>query len=317
MSLRISELAARLGARLENAKVDFVVDSLAMHDTAASRDVSFIPPVFAHRVVGHAAAGAMLVTTAAAHVNALVVGDVLQACARSAAWLPIRRSAEARTRRATNIASTAVVASDVWIGKGVWIGEHATVDSGAVLEDGVSIGAYGHIEAGVVIRHQALLGNRVRIGTGTCIGSEGFAFLNDGGTWHAMPSFGSVVIGDDVAILAHTVVHAGVLGDTYIAHGCVLDSQVLIGHDSVIGAHTAIAGQSAIAGAARIGRGCRIGGKVGIGEGVEVADGVTITAMSMVTRSITRVGARYSSGWPAEPSSTWWRRVADMRRSRS
>lgn len=120
----------------------------------------------------------------------------------------------------------------------------------------------------------------------------------------------------DNAILAQVVIHAGVLGNTVIAQGCILDSQVLIGHHSVIGAGSAIAGQAAIAGAARIGRNCRIGGKLGVGEGVQIADAVTVAAMSRVTRSIKQASARYSSGWPAEPSPTWWRRVAQFRRPR-
>ncbi len=121
-------------------------------------------------------------------------------------------------------------------------------------------------------------------------------------------------IGDDVTILAQVVVHGGVFGDTMIENGCALDSQVLIGHDSRIGEHTAVAGQTAVAGAANIGRHCLIGGKVGIGEGIVIANRVTITAMSMVTRSIEVDGSRHSSGWPAENSSRWWRRVANIRR---
>ena len=185
-----------------------------------------------------------------------------------------------------------------------------------VLGDGVTIGAHCRIEAGTVVGGEAMIGNRVCIGAASSIGTGGFAFLRDGATWCAMPGFGSVSIADDVTILAHVVIHAGVLGNTVIAQGCILDSQVLIGHDSVIGAGSAIAGHAAIAGAARIGRNCRIGGKVGVGEGVQIADGVTVTAMSMVTRSIKEASARYSSGWPAEPSPTWWRRVAQFRRPR-
>jgi UDP-3-O-[3-hydroxymyristoyl] glucosamine N-acyltransferase len=313
MSLRLSELAARLGARLENAEGDLLLGCLAMADVAGSDELSFIP---AKRVRRAESAGAVLVSAARDYRNALVVDDVMLACARSSVWLPVRRNGAARALRATSLAVSASIAPDVHLGSGVHIGEGTVIERGAVLEDGVSVGAHCRVEFGAVIRGQATLGNRVRIGAGSCIGSDGFAFLRDGAAWCAMPNFGSVRIGDDVTILPQVVVHAGVLGDTVIAQACILDSQVLIGHDSMIGAYSAIAGQTAVAGAARIGRGCRIGGKVGIGEGVEIADGVTITAMSMVTRSIGTAGARYSSGWPAEPSATWWRRVAGFRRTR-
>lgn len=84
----------------------------------------------------------------------------------------------------------------------------------------------------------------------------------------------------------------------------------MIGHDSAIGAHDAIAGQAATAGAVRVAR------KAGIGKGVHSANGVMVTAVTMATRSIKEAGARYSSGWPAEPSLTWWRRVAQFHRPR-
>lgn len=313
MSIRLSELVARLGARVENAADDVVLDGMAMADTAGAQELSFVP---APRVLRTHAAGAVLVIAARDYRNAVVVEDVLLACARSSAWLPIRRAGAARRLRVTSVAGSACIASDAHLGAGVEVGEASVIESGVFLDDGVSVGAYCHIQAGTAIRGEATIGNRVRIGAASTIGGEGFAFLRDGHVWCAMPAFGSVSIGDDVSILSQVVIHAGVLGDTVIERGCILDSQVLIGHDSVIGAHSAIAGQAAVAGAARIGRACRIGGKVGIGEGVEIADRVTITAMSMVTHSIVKAGARYSSGWPAEASATWWRRVADFRRTR-
>ena len=313
MSIRISELAKRLGARLENASVDSMVDALAMADVAADNEVSFVPGV---RALISDTAGAVLVSVAQGQRNALVVDNVLLACARSSEWLRIRRNGEPRTRRTSVLAESARIASGAYLGTGVHVGDNTVIAHGVVLGDGVTIGAHCRIETGTVVCGEATIGNRVCIGAASSVGSEGFAFLHDGPAWCAMPAFGSVSIADDVTIRAHVVIHAGVLGDTVIAQGCILDSQVLIGHDSRVGPYSAIAGQTAIAGAACIGRHCRIGGKVGVGEGVQIADRVTVTAMSMVTRSITDAGARYSSGWPAEPSRTWWRRVAQFRRPR-
>ena len=313
MSLRLSELAARLGASLENLREDLLLTGVAMPDDAGPQELTFISTTHSPRTL---AAGAALVSQRFAVDNALMVDDVMLACARACAWLPARRRTAARRARPTSLAASARIAATAHVGAGVEVGEASVVEAGVVLDDGVTIGAHCHIEAGAVIRGEASIGNRVRIGAGTCIGSVGFAYLRDGTSWQAMPSFGSVRIDDDVDVLARAVVHAGVLGDTLIASGCILDSQVLIGHDSMIGAHSAIAGQTAVAGASRIGRDCRIGGMVGIGEGVQIADGVTVTAMSMVSRSIHTAGARYSSGWPAEASATWWRRVANFRRTR-
>lgn len=313
MSLMPSELAGRLGARLSNAEGGVPLARIALPGSAQPQDLCFLAP--GARAPVEQRCGAWLAAADFGQPNTLVATDVVLACARAASWLAPRRSAAHRAARATEIAATARIAPGVVIGAGVHIGEHACIAQHVVIEDGVTIGAFSEVGVGSVLRNHVSIGNRVRIGSHCAIGEEGLAYLRDGQAWRAMPAFGSVEIGDDVVLLAHTVVQAGVLGDTVIAHGCVLDSQVLIGHDSVVGAHTAIAGQTAVAGAARIGRGCRIGGKVGIGEGVIIAEGVTVTAMSMVSRSLERAHAHYSSGWPAEPSRRWWRRVAWLRRS--
>jgi UDP-3-O-[3-hydroxymyristoyl] glucosamine N-acyltransferase len=200
------------------------------------------------------------------------------------------------------------------VADGVAIGQGSEIAAGAVIERGVRIGAFCRVGPAATIGGFAVVGNRVSLGAGCAVGGDGFAFVRDGRAWLRVPVFGSVTIGDDAVLLDHVVVHAGVFTDTVIGRGCALDSHVLIGHDARVGDDTAIAGHSALAGAARVGSGCRIGGKAGVGEGVQIADDVTVTAMSMVSRSIDEPGARYSAAWPAEPSALWWRRVAGWRR---
>ncbi len=91
-----------------------------------------------------------------------------------------------------------------------------------------------------------------------------------------------------------------------------LDNQIQIGHNVRIGAHTAIAGCTAVAGSAKIGRYCLIGGAVGITGHLEICDKVTVTAMSLVTQSIT-VPGEYSSGMPVQDSRSWRRNGARFR----
>jgi UDP-3-O-[3-hydroxymyristoyl] glucosamine N-acyltransferase len=306
----LAELAARLGGHL-GATLDpaAVVEAVALPRNATSRELSFIEAGATQRVCASDAV-AMLCADVADVARPLLVSDVQRALARAAEWLPINRRSAWRERRTPDVASSAEIAPSAILGSGVQVGEGARVAAGAVLGAGVSIGAFCTIGAGCVVTNHAKLGNRVRLDAHCVIGSDGFAYLRDGTSWLSVPAFGSVVIGDDVNIHAHAVVHAGIFGDTVIASGCMLDSHVLIGHDARIGAGTAIAGHTAVAGAAEIGRRCRIGGAVGIGEGVNIADDVTVTAMSMVMRSLPRAGGSYSSGWPAQSSIAWWRRIA-------
>ena len=314
--LTVGELAARMGAKVDLGVSRSLISAVSAPAFAATSDLTFrVSNAGPSRSILASNAAAILTATGNGDVRDFVVADVLYALTRVTAWLPVRRSHSVEgieNRHA--IHSSAKISNLATIGRGVVIGEATIIDTGAVVGDGVSIGAYCHVGPHTVVNGFATIGNRVSIGSGCSIGEDGFAFVSDGMRWLRVPCFGSVTIGDDTAILSHVVIHAGVFSDTVVGSGCALDSQVLIGHDSTVGQDTAIAGQTALAGRSRVGRSCRIGGKVGIGEGVNVADGVTITAMSMVARSIECENASYSSAWPAEKSQRWWRQVSRIKK---
>jgi UDP-3-O-[3-hydroxymyristoyl] glucosamine N-acyltransferase len=314
MTLSAAELARRLDGVTEG-DAQVILSGMATPGAAGAEDLT----VWRSVQGGALGAGACLVERAAARqaagaICAIVVAEPLVAWARAAHWLPVRlqRAPVARGTpahaRSARIAPSAVVAEDASIGDACEIAAGASIGPAVVLGDHV------RIESGARIGGRVRIGNRVRIGPGCVIGEDGFALVRDGTAWLRMPCCGGVVIGDDALLLGGTIVHAGVFGDTRIGAGVALDSQVLIGHDASVGDGTVISGHSAVAGAAVVGARCVIGAKVGIGEGIQIAAGVTITAMSMVTRSIATNGARYSSGWPAEPSGAWWRRVSRLRR---
>ncbi len=308
------ELAARLGATVTTPVREQALQALAAPETAGPADLSFdLSGLIPRRGCATTRAAAVMRTVQDHDPRTVVVDDVVRACARVSAWLPVRRArVGAAGAQHDRIHPSAHIAPSAVIGEGVSIGEQTTIEAGVTLAAGVRVGAFSRIGAYTVIEACSEIGNRVSIGSACAIGEDGFAFVADGEKWLRVPCFGAVTIGDDCALLAHVIVHAGVFSDTVIEAGCALDSQVLIGHDSKIGRDTAIAGQTAVAGAARLGRGCKIGGKVGIGEGVVVADGITITAMSMVTRSLDGAHGSYSSAWPVERSTRWWRRVSRL-----
>ena len=124
-----------------------------------------------------------------------------------------------------------------------------------------------------------------------------------------MPQLGGVLIGDDCEIGANTCIDRGAIEDTVLEEDVRLDNQIQIGHNVRIGAHTAMAGCVAVAGSTRIGRYCLIGGGAGMIGHIEICDRVLVTAMSLVTHSITEPG-EYSSGTPIQPSRDWRRNAA-------
>ena len=204
------------------------------------------------------------------------------------------------------------------IGAFVSVGARSRVAAGAVLGPGCVIGedcVVGPdcvLVARVTLVARVRLGARVRIHPGAVLGADGFGLAMDAGRWIKVPQLGGVVVGDDCEIGANTTIDRGAIEDTVLDEDVRLDNQIQVGHNVRIGAHTAIAGCVAIAGSARIGRYCLIGGAVGITGHLEICDRVTVTAMSLVTSSITEPG-EYSSGMPVQESRAWRRNGARFR----
>lgn len=209
------------------------------------------------------------------------------------------------------IAATAQLGEGVSVGPNVVVGEHCVVGAGtvlhpgAVLSDRVELGANCTIFANVCLYHDVRIGDEARIHSGVVIGADGFGFAPEQGKWTKIFQLGGVSIGDRVEIGAGTTIDRGALDDTVIGNDVILDSQVLIAHNVVIGDGSAFAGRAAVAGSAVIGKHCTIGGGAGIVGHVTVADRVHITACTLVTKSITEVGASYSSGAPMMLTSDW------------
>ncbi|MGQ9426081.1 UDP-3-O-(3-hydroxymyristoyl)glucosamine N-acyltransferase [Gilvimarinus sp. F26214L] len=242
--------------------------------------------------------------------NALLVDDPYHGYARLSQLFAPPMHAPA------GIHPSAVVAEDAIIGQGVSVGPHVTVEPGVIIGDGVSIGSGCHVGAGsrigsdsrlyprVTIYHGVSIGARAILHSGVVVGSDGFGFAPHQGQWVKIHQLAGVRIGDDVELGAGTCVDRGALSDTLIGHGVKTDNMVQIAHGVRIGDHTVIAGCAAIAGSTEIGSHCVIAGAVGIVGHLKIVDNVTITAMSLVTKSITQPGS-YSSGTPMAPTRQW------------
>ena len=324
--LSLAEAAALAAARLEGEAGERWVAGLATLASAGPDDLAFLAdPRYANQARSTRAAAVIARST---DQPLLPEGCVLLACDDPyAAFARLARALDARMRPTPlpGIHPSAAIDASASIGAGVSIDAHVRVAAGARIGDGAVLGAGCFIGAGasigtgtrlaarVTINDRCRLGARCIVHPGAVIGADGFGFAPVDGRWEKIPQLGAVLIGDDVEIGANTTIDRGALDDTVIGDGCKLDNQIQIGHNVRIGEHTALAGCVGVAGSAVIGRRCRIGGSAGILGHLEICDDVTISAMSLVTRSIRKPGF-YSGVFPLMDNADWERAAAALRR---
>lgn len=220
------------------------------------------------------------------------------------------------------VAESAVLGEQVYVGPFCVIGEQVQIGSGSRLQSHVhieqqaSIGTRCNLYPHTYIAHRCQLGNDVRIYAGASIGSDGFGFAPSANTategWERIVQLGRVIIGNQVRIGSQTCIDRGAIDDTVIEDNVIIDNLVQVGHNVKIGAGTAIAGKAGIAGSATIGKRCMIGGGVGIAGHLQICDDVVLTGMTMVSRTIKKPGV-YSSGVSSMPAMDWRRAMVKIR----
>ncbi len=225
---------------------------------------------------------------------------------------------------APGVHPTAVVGNGVRMGENARIGPRVVVGDrcsigdgtellpGVVLGEDVTVGKNCVIHANVSLRERVVVGDRVIIHDGTVVGSDGFGFAFEAGSYRKIPQVGTVVIEDDVEIGANTAIDRATLGETRIRKGAKLDNLIQIAHNCVIGEHTAIAAQAGLSGSTVLGRGVRIGGQAGFAGHLQVGDGAAVGAQAGVDKSVP--GGIMVSGSPARPHREEMKAQAAVRR---
>jgi UDP-3-O-[3-hydroxymyristoyl] glucosamine N-acyltransferase len=197
------------------------------------------------------------------------------------------------------------------IGAGAEIGRGTAIRANAVIGDGVRIGREGVIGANCSVQH-ALLGDRVYLHPGVCIGQDGFGYAMGPGGHLKVPQIGRVIIQDDVEIGANTTVDRGANRDTVIGEGTKIDNQVQVGHNVVIGRHCVIVSQVGLSGSCTLEDFVAIGGQTGVRGHVTIGMGAQIAGVSIVNDDVP-AGGRYG-GTPAKPVKQWFRELAAIRK---
>lgn len=199
-----------------------------------------------------------------------------------------------------------------YIGNHVAIGDNAKIYPHAYIGDNVKIGDNTIIHSGVKIYADTIIGKNCVIHSGTVIGSDGFGFapLEDG-TYKTIPQLGKVIIEDNVAIGANTVIDCATFAEdaTVIREGVKLDNLIQIAHNVDIGKNTVIAAQSGISGSTKVGENCLMAGQVGIAGHLVIANNTSLGAQAGVAKSITKEGQRLL-GYPVFDVKEYFRSYA-------
>lgn len=316
----LAELSTVSGAELLGDP-QRLIDKVATLADADEASVSFLAnPRYKNQLCG-TRAGAVVLSRDDADdcpVDCLISDNPYLAHAKILALLNPAHQATPGIHATAVVAETAEIDAAAEIGPGCFIGagvrvaSHTIIGPNCVVLNDSVIGPDSHLMASVTLGAQTVIGARCLLHPGVVVGGDGFGLANDDGVWVKVPQIGRAVLGDDVEVGSCSSIDRGAIGDTVIADGVKIDSQVHVAHNVRVGKHTAMAGCAAVAGSSTIGEYCTLAGAAGITGHVELADHVHVSAMTAVTRSINKPGL-YTGTVPAMDHAVWLKNFARLR----
>lgn len=310
----LAEIAELLEVQLEGDG-DCVIRGLAPLADAGEGQLSFLSnPAYSSQLAGSGASAVILAEKSrdAFDGNRLISPNPYLSFARATQLFAPSDDFPEGIHPTAVIDPSAELGSDVRVdahavvGAGVRIGAGSRIGAGVAIGRGCRLGDAVVLHPKVVLYHDVSLGDRVVIHSATVIGADGFGFAFDGERSIKIAQLGSVRIGDDVEIGAASTIDRGALQDTIVGDGVKIDNHVQIGHNCVIGKHTVICGCAALAGSVTVGEYCVFGGGSGAVGHISVADRVQVSAMTLLSKSVSEPGM-VSSGTLAAPTPEWKR----------
>jgi UDP-3-O-[3-hydroxymyristoyl] glucosamine N-acyltransferase len=314
--MKLSEIASRLGAKLEGDGNAEIVGVSGIEEAAAGQITFVANPKYASAAR----------TTAA---SAVIVGNDFPALERTLLrhanpYLAFAHAIElfySPPQYRPGIHSTAIVDKMARIGSGasigpyavvehdVVIGDHCTLLAHSVIYSGARIGNNFFAHAHAVVREHCRIGNNVMLQNGVVVGGDGFGFAKDDkGEWRKIVQSGPTVIEDDVEIQANACIDRASVGETRIGRGSKIDNLVQVGHGSKVGERTLLCAQVGLAGSTHVGNDVILAGQVGVAGHCHIGDKVIATAQSGIPNDV--AAGKIVSGYPAIDNRQWLRAVA-------
>ncbi len=308
MALTLGDIVKALGGEL-HGDAAVCIEALAPLESATASQLSFLSnPKYQSQLA--ASQAACVIVGPGAREAALARGAAIVA---DDPYLYFARLTQLWKRHHAPASSAPRIHPSAVIDPEAVVDPTARIGALCVVERGARIGAHTELKSRVTVSEGCVIGDRCLVHPGAVIGADGFGIApTREGAWEKIEQLGAVRIGNDVEIGANTCIDRGALADTVIEDGVKLDNLIQIGHNVRVGAHTAMAGCVAVAGSAKIGAHCTIGGKSGIVGHLSIADHVHISAMSLVSRSISKPG-QYTGVFPLDDNASWEKNAATLR----
>jgi UDP-3-O-[3-hydroxymyristoyl] glucosamine N-acyltransferase len=310
--MKLSAIAAALGARLQNGSPNTQIKGVHAIDQAGPGELTFLSnPKYAN---------AARTTKASAVIVSEDFPAIPTAMLRTKdPYLSFARALELfhePHRYTPGVHPTAVMHPSAKIGPNAHIGPYVVVEENveiganavllahAVIYRGVRIGSNFFAHAHAVVREDCRIGNNVLLQNGVVIGADGFGFAKTAdGSWHKIPQPAPVVIADDVEVQANSCVDRASVGETRIGRGTKIDNLVQVGHGSHVGEDALLCAQVGLAGSTEIGNRAILTGQVGVVGHCKVGEKAIVTPQSGVANDIP-AGALVS-GAPAVDHKAW------------
>lgn len=321
--MKLSELAALTGARLEGPEDDIEITGAAGLDEAGEGHVTFLAnPRYTPRVNSTRASAIYLGegSNTDRSIAILRVKDPYLAYTRALRIFYPDPEFQASIHPSAMIDPSAqlapgrvAVGAHAVIGRNVLIDEGVTIHPNVTIYDDVTIGSGSIIHSGVAVRERTVIGKRVIIHNNSVIGCDGFGYAKDEERrWLKIPQAGRVVIDDDVEIGAGTTIDRASVGESRIGRGSKIDNLVQIGHSCTVGEDSLLCAQVGLAGSSHIGSRVILAGQAGVAGHLTIGDDVVLTAKSATSHDIP--AGKIISGIPAFDNRDWLRSTAAFRR---
>jgi len=310
--MKLSDIAAALNARLENAPPGTEITAVAAIEQALPGQLTFVSNPKYNTAAKTTQASAVIVSEAFPAIST----GMLRSQNPYLAWAKAIELFYHPPAYAPGIHPTAVVSPKAKLGKNAHIGPYVVIDDDVVLGDnavllahavvyrGVTIGRNFFAHAHAVVREFCQLGDNVLLQNGAVIGCDGFGFAkDDAGHWHKIVQSGNVVIEGDAELQANTCIDRASIGETRIGRGAKIDNLVHVGHSCTVGRDTLLCAQVGLAGTTDVGSQVILAGQVGVSGHVKIGDGAIAIAQSGIPHDVAP-GAMVS-GSPAIDHRLW------------